>query len=555
MSSSVSQIRPPLPKVIGFASSTLRIGFLSAIYAAPSLTVAIWAAIHQAGTRSVVAAIFAGILIAIVFIVVTRTPRSFFLLQLPLFILSLGFVAYTLTYGMPPAHTLALLLAGTTWEEVRGFVSLSQGKWLPACFIFCTACYLLAAWGMSGRPTFRYKSIRGRKVLFALMLVTTIYLALNPAELIDGIALNPTVGSLIFLGGWVPSARDELRGSNVKKVPYHAHREGGEEVHVLVIGESVRRDSWSVYGYGRETTPYLDKLRGEAIFLQNAVADANLTEWAVPMILTGMNPEEYSIAKVRGNLVDLAKEAGYTTAWLVNQDIGISSSIGIAADRTVYPIDFQADINGRHAPDEVLLPAYAREIARRGSARFIGIHIMGSHWEYYRRYPRTFQQFGSTARLNMLSIFFGGPQTLSDVVDAYDNSIRYTDWFLHEIVERLRGLKVPATILYFPDHGEDLQLLDGAVGHGAPRYTPHAFEIPAFVWVNDAYRVAHPGRVNELIKNKALEVRSYNVFYTEAMLMGISWPGELDERSWVSDSFKPNPRIKHIAGGVLVPQP
>lgn len=536
-------------------SRTLCLCALVVLYAAPTIILAVWAAKHQPAIRVVASILLTSALLAAVFIAISRSLRFFFLVQLPFFVLSLGFVVYTVGFGMPPAHTLALLLAGSTWEEVRGFIAISQGKWFAAFLLALTGCYLVLALHSPDHSARWGSSIRGTRQLLLLILALTVYLATNPAELIDGIALNPAMGSLIFIGGWIPSARAELRGDKVNKLPYHAQRVNAEEVHVLVVGESVRRDSWSTYGYGRKTTPYLEKLEGEAIFLQNAVADANLTEWAVPILLTGMNPEEYSIGKIHGNLVDLAKEAGYTTWWLVNQDIGISNAIGIAADKTVYPWDFGADSNGRHALDEVLLPALARGIGQAGKPRFIGVHIMGSHWEYYRRYPSKFQRFGLPGGLSVLSIFFGGQKTLAEVVDAYDNSILYTDWFLHEIVERLRGLNTPATLLYFPDHGEDLQLLDQDAGHGQPDYTSHAFEIPAFVWVNAAYRAAHPERLQAMVNNESLEIRSYNVFYTEATLMGIHWPGERDERSWASPHFTPDTRTKHIAGGRLVIRP
>ena len=105
---------------------------------------------------------------------------------------------------------------------------------------------------------------------------------------------------------------------------------------------------------------------------------------------------------IRGNIVDLAKEAGYSTAWLLNQDITISLEVGIDADRTIYPPDFKANILDRHTLDEALLPAFGRELERAGHARFIGIHMMGSHWEYYRRYPESFAKFGSSNGLNIL---------------------------------------------------------------------------------------------------------------------------------------------------------
>jgi hypothetical protein len=114
---------------------------------------------------------------------------------------------------------------------------------------------------------------------------------------------------------------------------------------------------------------------------------------------------------------------------------------------------------------------------------------------------------------------------------------------------------VPATLTYFPDHGEDLQLLDGAAGHGQPSYTQHAFEIPAFVWTNSAYRAAHPAVVAALRSNASKEIRSHNVFYSVADLMGITWPGAMPRRSFASDRFVPDTTMKLVAGGVFVVPP
>ena len=73
------------------------------------------------------------------------------------------------------------------------------------------------------------------------------------------------------------------------------------------------------------------------ILFKNAVADANVTVCAVPILLTGMSPSRFDMKAVRGNLVDLAGEAGYTTAWLMNQDPHISLLTGVHAEQMVYP--------------------------------------------------------------------------------------------------------------------------------------------------------------------------------------------------------------------------
>jgi glucan phosphoethanolaminetransferase (alkaline phosphatase superfamily) len=528
---------------------------LGALRLAPLLAMALYAARDQS-IRSVVVVLLAGALELCLIAFLTRTWRGFFLAGLPFFVLGALYASYTYMYGSPPGRSLAFILLTTSPEELSGALGLPQVRTPALVLGALIVLYLALAWRLprSSRIT-TGGAARTRTIALAMLLPVTAYAALIPAELIDGAAFNPTAGSVLFFAGTVPRANQALHGSQVVKLPYHAHRDGGEEVHVLVLGESARRESWSVYGNGRPTTPYLDKVKGEAVFLQNAVADANLTSWAVPIVLSGITPAKFMSTPIRGNIVDLAKEAGYSTAWLLNQDITISLEVGINADRTIYPHDFKANILDRHTLDEALLPAYGREIERTGRARFIGIHMMGSHWEYYRRYPESFARFGSSAGLSTLSIFLEGAKVETAVSDSYDNTVLYTDWFLQQIIERARRLAVPATVTFFPDHGEDLQKFDGESGHGAPRYTRHAFEIPAFVWMNEAYRKAHPDKVAALRANVAKEVRSHDLFGTLGDLMGITWPERDPTRSFASEQFSPDAQSKVIAGGVLLSRP
>ena len=487
---------------------------------------------------------------------ITRTWRRFVLFSFPLFVLGVIYTAFTLQMGIVPGRAMALLLNSSAPEDMLGAVRVSGGTW-PAVGIIILLCgYLYLAWRLPVQRIFSRPVVLATRVALTLCLLVVTVVAGDAAELIDGLAINPYAGPLIFLSADVPRARAELRGALVAKIPYRAHRTSvGDEVHVLIVGESARRDSWSAYGYARPTTPYLSSLNGEAIFLQNAVADANLTEWSFPMMLTGLGPDEFDVSHLRGNLVDLAREAGYSTAWLANQDIRMATMIGIAPDRLEYRADLRGNINGRHLWDEVMLPAYQRELTHTRTPRFIGIHIMGSHWEYYLRYPAAFQRFGTSPHLNTLSIFADKRDAARELVDSYDNSILYTDWFLRQVIEPLRVLQVPATVTYFPDHGEDLEPLDGQAGHGAPRYTPHAFELPAFVWVNDAYRAAHPELYAALRRNASKEIRTHNVFYTVAQLMSIGWPEDRPEKSFASERFVPDTTRQHIAGGVLITRP
>jgi len=134
--------------------------------------------------------------------------------------------------------------------------------------------------------------------------------------------------------------------------------------------------------------------------------------------------------------------------------------------------------------------------------------------------------------------------------------VLYTDWFLQQVIERARLLKVPATVTFMPDHGEASPFLDdGAVGHAGVKYAAPEFKVPAFVWMNTAYRKAHPEKAAAIESNASKEIRTHDVFYAVADLMGITWPGAEPAKSFASERFVPDATDEYLARGVLVKGP
>ncbi len=91
---------------------------------------------------------------------------------------------------------------------------------------------------------------------------------------------------------------------------------------------------------------------------------------------------------------------------------------------------------------------------------------------------------------------------------------------------------------------------EGMAGHGGPVYSASQFKVPAFVWLNDAYRKAHPQKVAALEANADKPIRSHEFFYTVADLMGLSWPDEPAQHSFASTGFVPDTSGQMLVGGV-----
>ena len=190
-----------------------------ALYAAPTLAILAWS-LRVRPPRTTAAILMTFVLTAGLVAAVTRSWRRFFLYQFPICLLGVAFVTYTVAFGIPPGTTLASILAGASWEELEGFIDMPQARWLVMLLVAWSGCYLVSAWISPTRPI-----LIGRGILLrigVLLVPAAVYAASNPAELIDGIALEPIVGSVMFMGGDIPRVGAEIRDAQSHKIPYRA---------------------------------------------------------------------------------------------------------------------------------------------------------------------------------------------------------------------------------------------------------------------------------------------------------------------------------------------
>jgi glucan phosphoethanolaminetransferase (alkaline phosphatase superfamily) len=534
--------------VFGFIDHLARLRLLAlvTVCVAPYLVMAVWLTVHK-GVPATAGYLIASSIVVGLLAVIMRYQRRFFLAHFPVLVVTTIFAAFAVVQATLPGAAIAYVLVTSAWEEVLSLFSLWEYQRILLASLAFLILYLALSWGLPARVPLRAGGRLWRRSAIGAFGLLGAAAATQPVDFLEGIAASPAVGAAIFLTGPLAQARAAVLGPKQHKLPYGAVPMTGDALHVLIIGESARRESWSVYGYGRRTTPYLESIRDQAIFFQHAFSDANATIYAVPILLTGINPRSLSMTGFRGNLVDLAKEAGYRTSWLVNNDAWISYLLGMAADDTVYQHTVYASMAINAQPDGVLLPLLQRRLAEHHGLQFIGIHTLGSHVEYSHRYPPTFRHFGSAGPTR----FFGSGRD-QETLDMYDDSVLYTDWLLGQVIEAARGVDVPTTITYVADHGEELGLLDGRSGHGFPIYSQASFSIPAFVWFNAAFRRAHPDKVAALILNRDQTIRTHDFFYTIADLMGIRWPGFVARRSFASPDFVPDLTSPFIVAGNLM---
>ena len=97
-----------------------------------------------------------------------------------------------------------------------------------------------------------------------------------------------------------------------------------------------------------------------------------------------------------------------------------------------------------------MLPLVQHYIDSLPDNLFFVLHTYGSHFNYFERYPREFAHFTPDEATEV------EVKNRQQLINAYDNSIRYTDYFLHHLIQILDSTNHTTALYYSPDHGEDL---------------------------------------------------------------------------------------------------
>ena len=242
---------------------------------------------------------------------------------------------------------------------------------------------------------------------------------------------------------------------------------------IVIIGESANRDFLQIYGYPLPTTPFFQRFEQQGTFLKfRAIAPANLTRAALPLILTQatvQNPKDFLHMH---NMVSQIRACGYQTFWFSNKEtpgkFTLTYTMGTEADF----LAFTTDPLGNHtAPpfDERLLEFLKPEIfAPPGTKQAFFFHLNGSHFMYEERHPPEIALF----------------EHPSNLLEAYVNTIYYTDTVIQRIAQTIAPYSQNLLLVYLSDHGE--LVTPSHSGHAFSNAYQDEFRIPFVLWSSQA---------------------------------------------------------------------
>jgi heptose-I-phosphate ethanolaminephosphotransferase len=307
---------------------------------------------------------------------------------------------------------------------------------------------------------------------------------------------------------------------------------------VLVIGESTNRQRMSLYGYPRETTPELDKLKDQMAVFDNVITPRPYTIEALQQVLTFADEENPDLYLSTPSLVSMMKQAGYKTFWITNQQTmtkrnTMLTTFSEQADEQVY-LNNNRNQNAAQYDGDVIAP-FNKALADAAPRKLIVVHLLGTHMSYQYRYPPTFNKFTDRK---------GVPDGVRDdqvpTYNSYDNAVLYNDFVVSSLIKDYAKSDPNGFLMYLSDHGEDVfdSVGHSTLGRNEAKPTAPMYTIPFMAWASPKWRETHDW---SFAGDLARPYSSSQLIHTWADLAGLSFD-ELDRsKSLVSDRFTPRP--------------
>ena len=306
---------------------------------------------------------------------------------------------------------------------------------------------------------------------------------------------------------------------------------------VFIIGESFARFHSSLYGYEKNTNPYLSSLRDQSLLFtfDSIDAPAPTTGPSLKYMLTTYSKDDSKNQSKKWydypTIIELMRSCGYDCYWFSNQARSgkfnyISRVFSELCDQNFF---YQQEGSIRHNTRHDIVLADSSHLfikkLNRQKHHFIVYHMMGSHFDYSMRYSSDFNHFSTHDYMKF-------PEHQREVLATYDNSILYNDYVVNEIIDIFKDEE--AIIIYAPDHGQDMfRSSPNYRAHGKmnnPASYAYGVEIPFMIYATPLFQQNYPNTIKR-IKNRQKNPKTWIADNMPYLIMDLIGVEKLDGES------------------------
>ena len=388
-------------------------------------------------------------------------------------------VYFVFTYHVIIDATAIENVFNTRYSEASGFFSWSLWLFILAAGVLPAVFCLL-------QPVVIGKAKKMAAYCGASLAVILAVLALNVHQTLWISQHDTELGGLLQPWSYLVNTCRVISFSHDEqaeeiKLPDGRIADSEKAVVVLVIGESARKANFQLYGYRRDTNPLLSRQKGLKVY--QATSCATYTTAGSKAILEPKNTDElYEL------LPNYAFRTGVDVSWRTSNwgepPIHIEEYLTDSELSLRYPDE-------DHHYDGILFHGLRERVVSSDKNKvLIVLHTSTSHGpQYADKYPKEFEVYKPVAK-NVEE----GEKNVAMLVNAYDNTIRYTDYLLSNLIDTLRSMDDwHSAMIFISDHGESLGE-NKVFMHGLPmKIAPRVqYEIPFLVWTSKDFRRFKP---------------------------------------------------------------
>jgi glucan phosphoethanolaminetransferase (alkaline phosphatase superfamily) len=423
-----------------------------------------------------------------------------------IFLFFTGAIAsYYLFYlGVAPTEKMMPAIYGTEISEISELISTRVIIWI----IFSLSICIFGIKHFNPQTTKSFFS----RMLTALCLFVAINNIISPQfKILKSYSpLQYLHNSYVYFFGNKGHVRQDIS----KKFSFQIINNKEDIAGVLVIGESARYSNFGINGYERDTTPNLKKINNLYSF-EGRSCD-NTTHLSIACLFSRHSEQNIDKVKSETGFLSVLTALSYDTTWISTQSIsGYYESTSTLYDEVKFSIIPGGSLlYSMNSHDGLMLP-YIEKLLEKQGRQFITVQLSGSHWNYASRYPKEFTKFNPTQKKN--AKIDQASCTKEELINSYDNSILYTDFFLANLIDLLKNKN--AFLIFASDHGESLGE-NGRLGHGS-EFAPEQKEIPFMVWFSDSFKKNYPELVNAVNSHKGQIISHDYIFHSVLHCLGI----------------------------------
>ena len=302
---------------------------------------------------------------------------------------------------------------------------------------------------------------------------------------------------------------------------------------IMHIGESVCSSHLGINGYHKDTTPWL-KTVNNLIFYPDCVSSAPFTDRAMLTILTNgrrdfLKTNDPKYIPSSPSLVDIFAQSRFKCATFWSKSNLSSGStpvfgaiVNVLTRSSMCNYGYEGDIS------EQLEQIFDFVNKESEANKFLLVYNEGSHVPF-RNYNEKHAFFLPSRPAKLLTDRPQDDEKIAELfLNAYDNTIRYTDSYIKDLLTSKHLKGKPVIYIYVSDHGEYLGGKDNYWLRGnasdSDFYRYGACQVPFIIYTSPEFDELHPHfkKTIEKIRNKENEqIAHEHIFHTVLGIFGI----------------------------------